>query len=129
MHNDKHWVGTWTATPAPAEGGAFNNQTLRMIARTSIGGDTFRVRLSNAYGTRKLVVGAAHLALRAAGAGIVPGSDRGLTFGGAGSATIAAGALLVSDPVELAGPPLGVRVSVHGERLDRSDVNSQIGAT
>jgi lysophospholipase L1-like esterase len=107
MQDARHWVGTWTAAPAPAEGSAFNNQTLRMIARTSIGGETFRVRLSNAYGTRKLVVGAAHLALRAAGAGIVPGSDRTLTFGGVGSATIAAGALLVSDPVELAGPPLG----------------------
>ena len=33
-----HWVGTWATAPAPAEGGAFSNQTLRMNARISIGG-------------------------------------------------------------------------------------------
>ena len=101
MPKDKHWVGTWATAPAPAEGAAFSNQTLRMNARVSIGGDTLRVRLSNAYGTRPLTIGAAHIGLRATGAGIVPGSDRALTFGGETSATIAAGALLLSDPVEL----------------------------
>ena len=40
MHAPSHWVGTWTTAPAPAEGGAFANQTLRMNARVSIGGDT-----------------------------------------------------------------------------------------
>ena len=37
---------------------------------------------------------------------IVPESDRALTFGGETSATIAAGALLLSDPVELSVAPL-----------------------
>ena len=101
MPDDMHWVGTWTTSPAPAEGAAFSNQTLRMNARISIGGQRLRVRLSNAYGNRKLAVGAAHIALRESGTGIVPASDRTLTFGGDASATIAAGALLVSDPVEL----------------------------
>ena len=86
MANDMHWVGTWATAPAPAEGAAFSNQTLRMNARVSIGGRTLRVRLSNAYGTRPLAVGAAHIGLRASGAGIVPGSDRILTFGGEHSA-------------------------------------------
>ena len=54
MTMDKHWVGTWATAPAPAEGAAFSNQTLRMNARVSIGGDTLRVRLSNAYGVRPL---------------------------------------------------------------------------
>jgi hypothetical protein len=49
-------VGTWTA-PAPAEGAAFSNHTLRMNVGASLGGDTLRVRLSNAHGSRKLVVG------------------------------------------------------------------------
>ena len=35
--NKTHWVGTWTAAPAPAEGAAFSNHTLRMIPRVSIG--------------------------------------------------------------------------------------------
>ena len=106
MQRNLHWVGTWTTAPAPAEGAAFSNHTLRMSIRASIGGDTLRVRLSNAYGSRKLVVGAARIGLRDTGPGIIPGSDRKLTFGGAETATIAAGALLVSDPVSLPLPPL-----------------------
>jgi lysophospholipase L1-like esterase len=106
MADDMHWVGTWATAPAPAEGAAFSNQTLRMNARISIGGHTLRVRLSNAYGTRPLTVGAAQIDLRASGAGVVPDAGRTLTFGGAGSATIAAGALLVSDPVDMDLAPL-----------------------
>jgi lysophospholipase L1-like esterase len=106
MTNGKHWVGSWTATPAPAEGAALSNQTLRMNARLSIGGDTLRVRLSNAYGVRPLTIGAAHIGLRDSGPTIVAGSERALTFGGEKSATIAAGALLLSDPIELSAAPL-----------------------
>src|SRR3989442_8861287 len=32
FRSNTHWVGTWTAAPAPAEGAAFSNHTLRMIA-------------------------------------------------------------------------------------------------
>ena len=106
MAKDTHWVGTWATAPAPAEAAAFSNQTLRMNARLSIGGDTLRVRLSNAYGTQPLAIGNAHIGLRASGPGIIPGSDRALTFGGEAAATIAAGALLLSDPVRLAVAPL-----------------------
>jgi lysophospholipase L1-like esterase len=114
MANGMHWVGTWATTPAPAEGAAFSNQTLRMNARVSIGGRTLRVRLSNAYGNRPLSIGAAHIGLRANGAAVVPGSDRRLAFGGERSATIAAGALLVSDAVDLAVAPLSdVVISIH----------------
>jgi lysophospholipase L1-like esterase len=110
----KHWVGTWTTAPAPAEGAGFSNHTLRMNVRASLGGDTLRVRLSNAYGSRPLAVGAARIGLRDTGPDIVSGSDRQLTFGGAETATIAAGALLVSDPVSLPLPPLGdLAISAH----------------
>lgn len=100
------WVGTWTCSPAPLEGIALGGQTVRMIARVSLGGDALRVRLSNAYGSRPLPIGAAHIAIRDAGAAIVPGSDRVLTFNGAPATEIATGALAVSDPVALAVPPL-----------------------
>lgn len=100
------WVGTWTSSPAPLEGIALGGQTVRMIARVSLGGDALRVRLSNAYGSRPLPIGAAHIAIRDAGAAIVPGSDRVLTFNGAPATEIATGALAVSDPVALAVPPL-----------------------
>jgi len=101
-----HWIGTWTTTPAPVEGLVLSNQTLRMITRVSIGGSIVRVRLSNAYGQRRLDIGSAHVAIRGKDAGIVPGSDRPLTFNGSGSFGVPAGALVVSDPVELGTPPL-----------------------
>jgi lysophospholipase L1-like esterase len=106
MTEHRNWVGTWTAAPAPAEGVALANVTLRMTPRVSIGGDTVRVRISNAYGARPLQIGAAHVALRGEAATIVSGSDRVLSFGGAPQATIAAGAVLVSDPVALEVKPL-----------------------
>ena len=110
----EHWVGTWAVAPAPAEGDAFNNVTLRMNGRVSLGGKVLRVRLTNAHGTKPLAIGAAHIGLRAGGAAVVPASNRKLTFGGEASAAIATGALLISDPVELEVPPLAdVAVTVH----------------
>jgi lysophospholipase L1-like esterase len=114
MSDKRNWVGTWTATPAPAEGAAFGNHTLRMTPRVILGGSQVRVRISNAYGVRPLVIGAARIGLRAEGAAIVPGSDRQLTFGGEAKATIAAGAVLVSDAVALDVPALAdLCVSFH----------------
>ena len=107
MENYRHWVGTWATSPAPSDAGVgFNNHTLRMNPRVSIGGDTLRLRLSNAYGTGTLAIGAAYIGIRDKGPAIVPGSARKLTFGGAGSATVAAGALVISDPVKLDVEPL-----------------------
>jgi lysophospholipase L1-like esterase len=114
VRDNTHWVGTWTAAPAPAEGAAFSNHTLRMTPRVSIGGSTLRVRISNAYGTRPLAIGAACVGLCSTGSALVPGSNRRLTFGSEARATVAAGALVVSDPVELAFAPLSdLAVSVH----------------
>ncbi len=83
-----------------------SNQTVRMIVRSSLGGTRVRVRLFNALGSPAVPVGSAHVAVRAAGAGIVAGSDRVLTFSGRPSATLYAGATLVSDPVALTVAPL-----------------------
>src|SRR5262245_3890466 len=66
MTDSTHWVGTWTAAPAPAEGAAFSNHTLRMTPRISLGGSRLRVRISNAYGIRPLAIGAARVGLRSA---------------------------------------------------------------
>jgi lysophospholipase L1-like esterase len=105
--DNRHWVGTWATAPAPSEAGVgFNNHTLRMHPRISIGGDTLRVRVSNAYGNGKLAIGAAYIGIRDKGPAIVPGSERKLTFGGSDSTTIAAGALVISDSVSLDVQPL-----------------------
>ncbi len=115
MQGNKHWVGSWAAAPAPAEGVVgFNNHTIRMNPRISLGGDRLRVRISNAYGNRNRLIGAVCIALRDKGPGIVPGSDRKLTFGGSDGTVIAAGAVQFSDPVELNAPALAdLAVSIH----------------
>ena len=121
--HDSRWVGTWTASPQAPEPplilpnpSQFQNQTIRQIVHTSVGGHQVRIRLSNEYGTVPLVVGAAHIArqMPGGGASIVPGTDRTLTFGGRNSVTIPAGAPAISDPVELDVPALGnIAVSIH----------------
>src|SRR6185369_16381576 len=87
----EHWVTTWVAAPqAPraagpppaaqpaAAGGqrgqagpapapaptSFNDQTIRMIVRTSLGGRRARITLSNAYSNMPLKIGTVHVGLR-----------------------------------------------------------------
>jgi lysophospholipase L1-like esterase len=118
------WIGTWTASPQPVWDADFfapvgipralRDQTLRQIARVSLGGDRVRVVISNEYGDRPLVIGSAHVALAGDGVAIVPGSDRALTFDGSPSVTIPPGAPIISDPVDLTVAPLGsVAVSLY----------------
>ncbi|MFT8247192.1 SGNH/GDSL hydrolase family protein [Roseomonas sp. BN140053] len=85
----------------------FHDQTLRQIARVSTGGNRVRVVLTNTFGTMPLRVGAAQVALRDKGPSIVAGSNRVLTFGGLTQPAIPPGALMVSDPVDLAVPDSG----------------------
>lgn len=101
--------------PAPP---TINNQTVRMIVHTSIGGRRVRVQLSNAYGTSALQVGSAHIALRDKDSAIVSASDRPLTFSGKSSISIPPAAEILSDPVELEVPKLGdlvISVYIPGE--------------
>jgi lysophospholipase L1-like esterase len=93
---------------------SLNNQTVRMIVHTSIGGSRVRVQLSNAYGVAPLQIGSAHIAVRGKDSGIVSASDRALTFSGKPSFSIPIGAIAVSDPVSLDVPQRGdLMVSVY----------------
>lgn len=101
-HGRRPWVGTWSASPhAVAEAIQFNGQTVREIVHTSVGGDRVRIRLSNAYGTSPLVIGAAHVSISIGGGSIAQETDRFLTFNGSPTIAIPGGALAVSDPVNL----------------------------
>ena len=110
-----NWVSTWSASPSSLPPGllppqeitdAFNNQTLRLIAHTSIGGDVVRIRVSNTHGNKRLVVGAASIALQSQGSEVVPTTLTKLTFGGQDSITIPRGALVFSDPIAFTAPAL-----------------------
>src|SRR5579883_1850994 len=139
-----HWVGTWAAAPQQGRGGpppaaanaaagpgggqrgqggpgapppaptSFKDQTVRMVVHTSLGGRRARVTLSNSFGNGPLTIGSAHVAVRSKESAIVPGSDRALMFNGKPNVTIAQGAEITSDPVDLEVPQLGdLAISVY----------------
>jgi lysophospholipase L1-like esterase len=84
----------------------FSDETVRMIVRTSAGGESLRLTLSNALGMSEVAIGAVHVAVRERGSAIVAGTDRAVTFGGKGSFSIQPGTLVVSDTIALPVPPL-----------------------
>ncbi|WP_329843379.1 SGNH/GDSL hydrolase family protein [Stenotrophomonas sepilia] len=101
-----HWVASWQASPQPVWNADFlfptlvlatlQDQTFRQTVRVSLGGRRLRVRLSNAYGTRPLRIGAASVAARA---GAIP---QPLSFGGQPGVLIGPGQEQLSDPLPLA---------------------------
>jgi lysophospholipase L1-like esterase len=120
---DGTWVTAWGASPVvgsdvpgstcPA-GTGLTDQTVRNVVFLSAGGNTVRIRLTNAFGTQAVRVGHASVAVQASGAGAVPGTVHGLTFGGQQAVTLAAGGDALSDPVPLRVPALSnLLVSVY----------------
>lgn len=118
------WLDSWMASPQPLWSAdfvlplgvpaRFERQTLRQVARLSVGGSRLRVVLSNEEGQSPLLIGAAHVARHAGGSSVVAGSDRALRFGGQAEVRIPPGARVVSDPVDLALPALErVAVSIY----------------
>src|SRR6185437_14704922 len=101
------WVGSWASSqqiPEPRNAlapQALRDATLRQIVHLTVGGKELRVRLSNAFGTEPLTVLAAHVArpVSKETGSIDAASDRALTFAGAASVTIPAGADYFSDPI------------------------------
>jgi lysophospholipase L1-like esterase len=110
------WVSTWQASPQrvwdddfvlPSQVPAsIDDQTVRQVLRTSLGGKAVRLVFSNAYGTTPVTI--AHVTVGHA----VPGQPAAVsqlhpvTFGGDATARILPGASLVSDPVAMPVPAL-----------------------
>jgi lysophospholipase L1-like esterase len=106
-----NWVASWgtaqqLAVPArviparetpPAKVAA---QTVRMVARTTVGGKALRVALSNSFGYAPVRVDAVQVARLASGSSIRAGSSRPLTFGGSRAVVLAPGAQVYSDPLD-----------------------------
>jgi lysophospholipase L1-like esterase len=114
------WVTSWAASeqgPYPAgnpsaqpdqrfafpdpERGA-RNQTFRMMVRPDVWGRQARLRFSNAFGTRAVTLDGAYVGLALGGPALVNRSNQTVAFGGKQEVTIAAGAHVWSDPVDLA---------------------------
>ncbi len=109
------WYATWApsyfAAPTPPRDSVdrvptYVDRTFRQVVRTTLGGTRVRIRLTNEYGERPLVIGAAHLAIRDSGTAIQGATDRALTFGGRTTVTLRPGAVVTSDAVTLRIPAL-----------------------
>src|SRR5712691_3978498 len=73
------WVTSWSASPQHAMPGTvaaagFDNQTVREIIVTSVGGDPIRLELTNTFGASPLQVGHVTVAVADLGAEAVPGT-------------------------------------------------------
>lgn len=100
--------------PVPPTLAGVDNQTIRMVVRTSIGGRRLRVRFANAFGGRPVRIGAATIARGTGGSSIDPATSRALTFSGRRATTMYAGQVIVSDAIELDVPALAdLAVSLH----------------
>ncbi|NNH70901.1 GDSL family lipase [Nocardia uniformis] len=118
----EHFVASWAAsptdsiTPLDASGGAVpmtvNNQTFRMVITPHLGGTQLRVRLTNRFGLTPVTfdtVSVGDQVSGAAAANIAP-----VLFDGKSSATLAAGADVLSDPVPFTVASFGpLAVSIH----------------
>ena len=104
-----HWATSWHASPQPAWGPGFilptgvpvrlARQSTRETLRLSAGCKLLRLVLSNRYGQAPVAIGRVLVSTPERR----PGASRTveLRFGGRAGATLAPGARLVSDPVEL----------------------------
>jgi lysophospholipase L1-like esterase len=99
------WVASWATSQQVPEARnalpdeALANTTLRQTVHVSLGGKSWRLRLSNAFGTAPLRVSAAHVArpLAAGSPKIDAATDTAVLFDGRAEVVIPAGADYVSD--------------------------------
>lgn len=127
-----HWVATWGAAPSPQSTAeamqkahlVFEQETVREIIHTSLGGDEVRVRFSNVMGREALKLADAHVGVSAGGSAVQAGTDRALTFGGLGTISVPMGAVVVSDPVKLAVPERGdLAISLYLEKATGAGIH------
>jgi lysophospholipase L1-like esterase len=117
------WVASYEAAEvAPASlvtgpcaaATGLDDQTVRDIVYSTVGGNEVRIRLSNVFGDEPLQVGHASVAVSDASGDVVSHTMTALTFGGSTSVVVPPFADELSDPVHLAVPPLhDLAVSVY----------------
>lgn len=103
---DSPYLATWAASPqAPSSDGissvGFENETLRLVTRTSVGGRGVRIRLANTFGDDPVTFDRASVGVRADGAAVQSKTLRQVTFGGDTAVSIPPGGRVISDPVDL----------------------------
>jgi lysophospholipase L1-like esterase len=108
------WTGTWAAAPDVTADPGFNNQTIRHVVHTSIGGTAARLTFSNLFGSKPVTLGDVHIARRSSGAQTIAGTDKAATFNGQPYVTIPAGGTVQTDAIPFQVPALAdIVVSFH----------------
>ena len=113
------WVTNWSASPQVATpdslaAAGFDDQTVRDIIFSSVGGDPIRLELTNVFGVSPLRVGHVTVAVAGPGAAVEPGTIHPVTYRGSASFQIPAGGQVLSDPVAMrVGPLQDLAVSVY----------------
>ena len=128
------WFTTWSASPGfgePADqqpGGPIDDDTVRIVLQSSLGGDAAKIRLSNQFGDKPLVIRRATVALSTKGAKIDAGSLAEATFGGDPSITIQPGGSAISDPIDIKVPARkDLAVSLYVPRAVGAATSHQLG--
>ncbi len=78
-----------------------SDQSFRMIVRPDLWGPRFRLRFSNAFGTKPVTFDGVHMGVQAAAGALVRGTNRPVTFNGKREITLEPGKMAYSDPVGL----------------------------
>lgn len=128
------WTSSWNSALAYApQSGPWDNETLRMIARTSAGGTSLRIHLSQAFSPQAAQIGHVTVGTQLNGGTTVETTPTTVTFGGAQAVTVPAGGQVVSDPVTFTvAPNTRLLISVYvatGAHLVQASRHDMAGET
>ena len=119
LPSGQKWAATWAASvhgPYPSgnpsaqpdlkfafadPGHGAVDQSFRLIVKPDLWGDRFRIRLANTFGTQPVTFEAIYLGVSSSAGSVVTGTNRPVSFRGAGRVTIEPGASMYSDGVDL----------------------------
>ena len=131
------WVGTWSCAPYAAANNTppspyLENNTLRQIVRTSIGGDTLRVKFSNITSSTPVTMNSVNIAVSTeiGGSAIDLATMKQLEFDGNTSVTMDPYSSITSDPVAFPLKP-GMHLAItiyYGECKTVADMTFHYGS-
>ena len=112
-----HWVAAWAASPqgpypsgnpsaqpdlsAVLESAEAVDQTFRLIVKPDLWGRSARLRFTNVFGSRTVVLDDVFVGVQSSGGNVAAGTNRQVRFRGKSEIAIPAGGTAISDAVDL----------------------------
>jgi len=113
-----HWVAAWAASPhgpypsgnpsaqpdlsSVLENAEAVDQTFRLIVKPDLWGKSARLRFTNVFGARTVVIDDVFVGVQSSGGNVAAGTNRQVTFMGKSEMAVPAGGTAISDAVDLA---------------------------